>query len=70
MSNGDGKKFIGAHTSEEFHRLLKVRCIEEGLTIREAIILGLALLLGIDVPDEYNEFYRENGYPTILEERR
>ncbi len=51
--NGNGKKMLGIHTTEDFHRKVKMRCIERGLTLHEAVVFSLAVYLDVDVPEEY-----------------
>ena len=50
--NGSGTRFIGSHADTDFHKQVKIKCAEKGLTIQEAVIKGLCLLLEIDEKEE------------------
>lgn len=44
----NGTRFIGAHVDSELHKRIKIKCAERGLTIHEAIIKGLFLVLDME----------------------
>jgi len=47
MSN-NSTRYIGTHVDKEFHRKLKIKCAELDMSVGEAIVSGLILLLELE----------------------
>ncbi len=48
MPNGKDTRFIGTQVDKEFHRRVKIKCAEMDLSVGEAIVNGLCLLLSLE----------------------
>lgn len=51
----DKNKFIGAHVPAEFHKKVKMQCINNDINIQQAIIKGLCELFDIELDEELLE---------------
>lgn len=63
MSN---TKYVGAQTGEDYFKAMKTRLAEEGVSMREAVVRGVALYLGISSATVEAELKGgEDGEPSV-----
>lgn len=56
--NGNDGRFIGTKISEELHRRIKIRLAERGMSMRDALIEGLLLVLNLEEEKDEEETKR------------
>lgn len=52
-------RYVGAQIDAELHRSIKMKCTELGLEIKTAVVEGLCMRLGIELPKNEEEELKE-----------